>query len=304
MDLLAALRHRRPGRLLRAVRRRDGRDGPHPGHPVAGRRRASCDGTPQPDGRILYTSDDRHAWPEMYFAGVGLGALRADPRLSAPARRPAWTRQAIDAADPSAAPSADHGAEPGAGAEPDAPTARPAPTNGGVSVPWWPVAALRRAGPASASGRASLRRVQRRRRLARAPTRCTWPRAPGPSCAPPPSTSGWTGPSSARRASRRAASWARCPAPSPTRSRSLEGLLVQVERGRYGRGRGRVGHHGRARGALAHGRDRGVVAQGDAAAASTASAAGGVGCGRCRCCAGRRLRPASLSGLVEPVAAQ
>ena len=29
------------------------------------------DGTTQEDGRILYTSDDRHAWPEMYFTGVG-----------------------------------------------------------------------------------------------------------------------------------------------------------------------------------------------------------------------------------------
>ena len=70
MDLLAVLRHRRPGRLLRAVRRRDGRDGPRPGHPLAGGR-GLPGRTTQPDGRILYTSDERHAWPEMYFTGVG-----------------------------------------------------------------------------------------------------------------------------------------------------------------------------------------------------------------------------------------
>ena len=44
------------------------------------------DGTTQESGRILYTSDDRHAWPEMYFTGVGWVRFEADTGL-APARR-------------------------------------------------------------------------------------------------------------------------------------------------------------------------------------------------------------------------
>ena len=39
----------------------------------------------QPDGRILYTSDERHAWPEMYFSGVGWVRFEPTP-ASAPAR--------------------------------------------------------------------------------------------------------------------------------------------------------------------------------------------------------------------------
>ena len=73
------------------------------------------DGTTQPDGRILYTSDDRHAWPEMYFSGVGWvrfeptpgPARRRDSRVDPPVRgRRAALRQPERRRQP----------EPGAGA--------------------------------------------------------------------------------------------------------------------------------------------------------------------------------------------
>ena len=37
------------------------------------------DGQSLPDGRILYTSDERHAWPEMYFPGSGWVSF--DPQM-------------------------------------------------------------------------------------------------------------------------------------------------------------------------------------------------------------------------------
>ena len=36
-------------------------------------------GTLQPNGSWLVTSSDAHAWPELWFQGVGVGAVRADP---------------------------------------------------------------------------------------------------------------------------------------------------------------------------------------------------------------------------------
>ena len=53
------------------------------------------DGETLPDGRILYTSDDRHAWPEMYFAGVGWVRFEPTPSQRAGATPP-WTRQDIE----------------------------------------------------------------------------------------------------------------------------------------------------------------------------------------------------------------
>ncbi len=46
----------------------------------------------QSDGRVLYTSDDRHAWPEMYFSGVGWVRFEPTPGQRAGATPP-WTRQ-------------------------------------------------------------------------------------------------------------------------------------------------------------------------------------------------------------------
>jgi transglutaminase-like putative cysteine protease len=63
------------------------------------------DGTTQSDGRILYTSDERHAWPEMYFTGVGW--VRFEPTPSArTGPSPAYTRQVGTAPTPTQAPSA------------------------------------------------------------------------------------------------------------------------------------------------------------------------------------------------------
>ena len=61
------------------------------------------DGTTQPDGRILYTSDDRHAWPEMYFSGVGWVRFEPTPGQRAGATPP-WTRQSANAATPPPTP--------------------------------------------------------------------------------------------------------------------------------------------------------------------------------------------------------
>lgn len=119
------------------------------------------DGGEEPDGRILYTSDDRHAWPEMYFSGVGW--VRFEPT---PGQRtgtsPAWTREST-APEPSASPSVSVDPQ-------TAPTPAPAPADTstdagqGVEVPWRPVAlVLVVAVLVAAPG--LVRRAQRRRRL-------------------------------------------------------------------------------------------------------------------------------------------
>ncbi|MET0999692.1 MAG: DUF3488 and transglutaminase-like domain-containing protein [Marmoricola sp.] len=119
-------------------------------------------GTTQPDGKILYTSDDRHAWPEMYFSGLGWVRFEPTPGQRAGAT-PSWTRESITAPEPSAGPS-DAAQETQA---PDADAAEVDTSNGnrlGLPIPWWPVLALF---VVVVLGLAPtvLRRVQRRRRL-------------------------------------------------------------------------------------------------------------------------------------------
>ena len=79
------------------------------------------------------------------------------------------------------------------------------------------------------------RHVQRRVDGSRPATRSTSPRAPGPSCGPPPSTSGWPGPNVARRGSRPAASAARCDRPprTSTRWRGCSSGWSRVATGRW-----------------------------------------------------------------------
>ncbi|MET0838805.1 MAG: DUF3488 and transglutaminase-like domain-containing protein [Marmoricola sp.] len=187
-------------------------------------------GETQSDGTILYTSDDRHAWPEMYFAGVGWVRFEPTPGQRAGAT-PAWTRQDVNAPDPTAAPSAspaptrDAAAQAAADAEQD--------SGDGVTVPWWPVAAL---GLLVLLGVVPgvVRRAQRRRRLgahdpvhlaegAWAELRATaldlgldWPEQRSP-----------------REQARQVLSQVHEPEAEDVSS--LEGLLVQVERTRYGR---------------------------------------------------------------------
>jgi transglutaminase-like putative cysteine protease len=120
------------------------------------------DGEAQSDGRILYTSDDRHAWPEMYFGGVGWVRFEPTPGQRAGAT-PAWTRQSLDEAAPTTAPSPE-----------TAPTKAPdaqsrsadSQTNSdsGTSVPVWPIVGLALVVLVGV-GPGVVRREQRRRRL-------------------------------------------------------------------------------------------------------------------------------------------
>ena len=189
------------------------------------------DGTTQPDGRTLYTSDDRHAWPEMYFSGVGWVRFEPTPGQRAGATPP-WTRQDPNPDEPSARAS-------------DSATSRAVPLpdrakadagtggNGVTEVVWWPVAGLV---VVLLLGLAPwlTRRVQRRRRLgaadpvhlaegAWAELRATaldlgldWPERRSP-----------------REQARRMAEQVQA---DEEHVESLEGLLVRVERGRYASG--------------------------------------------------------------------
>jgi hypothetical protein len=194
------------------------------------------DGTPEPDGRMLYTSDDRHAWPEMYFSGVGW--VRFEPTPSARAgATPAWTRQSLDTDTPSAAPSP--GAAPSQAPRADRLPADEQQGDGSAGpVPAWPFVGL---GVVLLLGilPGVVRRAQRRRRLAAddpvhlaegawAELRATaldlglsWPDERSP-----------------REQARSVVGQVRA---EEAEVSSLEGLLVQVERGRYGPSRRRSG---------------------------------------------------------------
>jgi transglutaminase-like putative cysteine protease len=188
------------------------------------------DGVTQTDGRILYTSDDRHAWPEMYFSGVGWVRFEPTPSQRAGAT-PNYTRQDATPAEPSAAPSG--AISQGPAAERDqAPSDVDADTDQGVQLPAWPLLALL---VVATLGLAPglLRRFQRRRRLATsdpvhlaegawAELRATaldlgldWPEQRSP-----------------REQARSVTGQVRA---EDDDLESLEGLLLRVERGRYAR---------------------------------------------------------------------
>ncbi|MET0837686.1 MAG: DUF3488 and transglutaminase-like domain-containing protein [Marmoricola sp.] len=187
------------------------------------------DGTEQPDGRILYTSDERHAWPEMYFTGVGWVRFEPTPSQRTGAS-PDYTRQSGTAPTPTTAPS--QAATPRSTPESAAAAAQDAKKDQGSSIPWWPVVTLLVLLLIGAVP-AVVRAFQRRRRLsgsdpahlaegAWAELRATaldlgleWPDAGTP-----------------RDQARRVVD--QVPAEADE-VRSLEGLLVQVERGRYAR---------------------------------------------------------------------
>jgi len=187
-------------------------------------------GTAQPDGRILYTSDDRHAWPEMYFGGIGWVRFEPTPGSRAGAT-PSYTRQDINTADPSAAPSST--TAPSRAPDPSTTAADTQSTdNGGISIPWWPVAGLGLL-VLVCVGPGVIRREQRRRRIradepvhlaegAWAELHATaldlgleWPEERSP-----------------REQARMVVG--QVPGAEHDAVESLEGLLVQVERGRYG----------------------------------------------------------------------
>jgi transglutaminase-like putative cysteine protease len=187
------------------------------------------DGTTQNDDRILYTSDDRHAWPEMYFSGAGWVRFEPTPGQRAGAT-PSWTRQGLGSADPTEAPQA----APSQRAAPQADQSAAgddAADGQGISVPWWQSITLLLI---LVLGLAPwlVRRVQRRRRLsasdpvhlaegAWAELRATaldlgldWPEQRSP-----------------REQARKVVDQVK---PEDSAVASLEGLLVQVEEGRYG----------------------------------------------------------------------
>jgi transglutaminase-like putative cysteine protease len=189
------------------------------------------DGTPQPDGRILYSSDDRHAWPEMYFTGVGWVRFEPTPGQRA-ASTPSYTQQQEDPTAPSAAPTQQPSQAPVTPRdqlESDTSTS----SSGGPQIPWVPV--LGGLGVlVLALGPSVLRIVMRRRRLAGhdlvelsegawAELRATavdlgldWPERRSP-----------------REQARTVLAQV---GTGPDETAGLEGLLAQVERGRYARG--------------------------------------------------------------------
>jgi transglutaminase-like putative cysteine protease len=189
-------------------------------------------GTEQPDGRILYTSDDRHAWPEMYFSGVGWVRFEPTPSTRAGAT-PAWTRQDANAATPSTAPSA--GAVPSQAPDPNRATPDSQSGDGGFPIPWWPVVAL--GGIVLVGvGPGVVRRAQRRRRLgAGDPVHLAegaWAelRATALDLG-----LGWPDQRSPREQARSVTGQVRA---EDQALASLEDLLVRVERSRYGRSAG------------------------------------------------------------------
>ncbi len=57
-------------------------------------------GTRQSDDTWVVSTDDAHAWPEAWFAGAGLGPLRAHPRRRRPRDRPGVHRGGVRAPRP------------------------------------------------------------------------------------------------------------------------------------------------------------------------------------------------------------
>ncbi|MCW2808190.1 MAG: hypothetical protein JWQ93_2145 [Marmoricola sp.] len=189
------------------------------------------DGSTQPDGQILYTSDDRHAWPEMYFSGVGWVRFEPTPGERAGVT-PSWTRQSGEAPAPAAVPSASARTRP---------TPQPAPTqtdttssgNANISVPWWSVISLVGVLVLGVVP-GLLRRLQRRRRLAPASpvhlAEGAWAelRATAVDLG-----MAWPEQRSPREQARSVVGQVQAEDADVV---SLEGLLVRVEQGRYGQG--------------------------------------------------------------------
>ena len=186
------------------------------------------DGSPLPDGRILYTSDERHAWPEMYFSGVGW--VRFEPT---PAQRagdtPAYTHSQTDTTLPTPSASATPTKTPAA--KRDLAPVDVAGSNGSsTTVPWRPIGivlllALVLLTPAS------VRSLQRRRRLRR---HDAVPLAEG-AWAELGATArdlglDWPERRSPREQAQRMSAQVEA---DPADVASLEGLLTAVERGRY-----------------------------------------------------------------------
>jgi hypothetical protein len=191
------------------------------------------DGSPLPDGRILYTSDERHAWPEMYFAGAGW--VRFEPTPSARAATvPTYTRSEADIKVPRTSASTAPNTRPSA--RPDQNPTQVATQGGsGVSVPWRLLAGalvllLLLVSPGT------LRGLQRRRRLHGADrthlTEGAWAEL---GATAQDLGLDWPDQRSPREQAQRVSAQVGA---GPEDTASLEGLLTDVERGRYARAPG------------------------------------------------------------------
>ncbi len=120
-------------------------------------------GSSQPDGRLLFTSDDRHAWPEVYFSGFGWVRFEPTPGQRTGAA-PDWTRSDDAAADPEAADAPTLAPVPRE-LPPDAFSADSATSGSGWVVPWQPLVGLAVLVLLMLTP-AGVRRGQRHRRLA------------------------------------------------------------------------------------------------------------------------------------------
>ncbi|KQT91156.1 hypothetical protein ASG49_12595 [Marmoricola sp. Leaf446] len=194
----------------------------------------------QPDGRLLYTSDTRHAWPELYFSGAGWVRFEPTPGGRTGAT-PSYTRQSPD--EPVAAPTPSDEASPEATREEEAaPEDTDAGGPGGSGpLPWWsllvPVALVLLAG-----GPTLVRRRQRARRLGGAsattdgvPAEGAWAELRAVVLD---EGRDWPDTRTPREQARRVV--AQADGPSPDDVRGLEDLLVGVEQTRYAGGAGGV----------------------------------------------------------------
>jgi hypothetical protein len=188
------------------------------------------DGSEQPDGRVLYTSDDRHAWPEMYFTGVGWVRFEPTPGQRSGATPP-WTRTDRATPTPTTAPSQAASQAPAPAQRPDQ-TGSASTSTGGFSVPW-PAVVVGLLVLVLALGPSALRREQRRRRLAGEDlvglSEGAWAelRATALDLGLE-----WSDHGSPREQARHVLEQV---SSAPDETARLEGLLGQVERGRYAR---------------------------------------------------------------------
>ncbi len=185
------------------------------------------DGTTQPDGRVLYTTDDRHAWPEMYFSGLGWVRFEPTPGQRA-STTPIWTRQDPRAQGPTDAPT-DLSA-PEQAANSDAAAGADDASGDSSALPRWPLGvlvALLLAGAVPAL----VRGTQRRRRLAATDPRLlaegAWAELRATAL-----DLGLTWPDG-RSPREQARSLRAQVTPGEDDDTALEHLLVQVERARY-----------------------------------------------------------------------
>lgn len=183
-----------------------------------------------PDGQLLYTSDTRHAWVEMYFSGAGWVRFEPTPAQVSGAS-PGYTREATAAESPSATPRSEAAERrQGDRLDPDDPAADADEGSAGTVA----LAVLALVALALLAPRA-LRHAQRRRRLTSGPA--ALPEAVWDELRAEALDAGvaWDD----RRSARQQAEVLRTEVLTPEHpdlvaaTVSLEALLHEVERGRY-----------------------------------------------------------------------